>query len=307
MKIEYSILWLDDKKSDIIEDNYAEELQNFIANEGFEPVINLVSNEEEFFKYLNDSYDLILTDYHLNETGENSRDGDKIIEEVRGQSVNTEIMFYSAQGDVADTIKKDRITFVDTRKISGTVHYEKIIEKAKDLVSLTIKKFQQIVPMRGLLIQEASNLENDMLEIIIKYIGKKDSDSVKNAIFDSLISFYGEKAKKSNEYKEKNKIDKILKDPLLISSSQRAVAIKQILEDEGIENFIDDFKNEIIKMRNEFAHAKYVKDTEKGIEYFQTKAGEITFDAELCKTIRVNLIKHKKNISNLDQSIDNLQ
>ncbi|MFC0345534.1 response regulator [Epilithonimonas hispanica] len=306
MKIEYSILWLDDKKSDIIDDNYAEELQNFIVNEGFEPNINLVSNEEEFFKHLNDSYDLILTDYHLNETEENSRDGDKIIEEVRGQNVNTEIMFYSAQGDVADTIKKDRITFVDTRKISGTVHYEKIIEKAKDLISLTIRKFQQIVPMRGLLIQEASNLENEMLEIIIKYLDKKDSDNVKNAIFDSLVSFYGEKASKSNEYKEKNRIDKILKDPLLISSSQRAIAISQILDDEGKDNFINDFKNEIIKMRNEFAHAKYVKDNEKGIEYFQTKACDITFDAELCKTIRVNLIKHKKNISDLDQSIEKL-
>ena len=203
MKIEYSILWLDDKKSDIIEDNYAEELQNFIENEGFEPNINLVSNEEEFFKNLNDSYDLILTDYHLNETDGNSRDGDKIIEQVREQNVNTEIMFYSAQGDVADTIKKDRITFVDTRKISGTVHYEKIIEKAKDLISLTIKKFQQIVPMRGLLIQEASNLENEMLEIIIKYLDKKDSDGAKNAIFDSLISFYGEKDSKLNEYKQK--------------------------------------------------------------------------------------------------------
>lgn len=299
-------MWLDDKKSDIIDDNYAEELQYFIKNEGFEPSIILVSAEEEFFKHLNDSYDLILTDYHLNETEENSRDGDKIIEEIRGRNVNTEIMFYSAQGDVADTIKKDRITFVDTRKISGTVHYEKIIEKAKDLISLTIKKFQQIVPMRGLLIQEASNLENEMLEIIIKYLNKKDSDSVKNAIFDSLISFYGEKASKSNEYKEKNRIDKILKDPLLISSSQRAIAISQILDDEGKVNFINDFKNEIIKMRNEFAHAKYVKDNEKGIEYFQTKAGDVTFDAELCKTIRVNLIKHKKNISDLDQSIDNL-
>ncbi len=307
MKIEYSILWLDDKKSDIIEDNYAEELQNFIENEGFEPNINLVSNEEEFFKNLNDSYDLILTDYHLNETDGNSRDGDKIIEQVREQNVNTEIMFYSAQGDVADTIKKDRITFVDTRKISGTVHYEKIIEKAKDLISLTIKKFQQIVPMRGLLIQEASNLENEMLEIIIKYLDKKDSETVKQAIFSDVTAFYKRKFELAEKFQNNNNINQILKDPLLISSAQRAVAINQILEDEGKDNFIEDFKNEIIKMRNEFAHAKYVKDSEKGIEYFQTKGGEMTFDAELCKTIRVNLIKHKKNMSDLDQSIDNLQ
>ncbi|KFC19314.1 hypothetical protein [Chryseobacterium sp. FH1] len=306
MKINYSILWLDDKKSDIIEDNYAEELQDFIFNEGFEPTINLVSNEEEFFKNLNDSYDLILTDYHLNESGESARDGDKIIEEVREKNVYTEIMFYSAQGDVADTIKKDRITFVDTRKITGTVHYEKIIEKAKELFLLTVKKFQHIVPMRGLLIQEASNLENDMLEIIVKYLQKKDSQNVKDAIYTSLISFYGEKHRKATDYKDKNSIGKILKDPLLISSAQRAIAISQILDDEGVENFIEELKNDIIKMRNEFAHAKYVKDEETGNESFITKSGELIFDAELCKKIRLDLIKHKKNITDLDIHIESL-
>lgn len=172
MKIEYSILWLDDKKSDIIDDNYAEDIVNFIAELGFEPIVNIVSNEEEFFKNLNDSYDLILTDYHLNEEEEGERNGDIIIEEVREQNIFTEIMFYSARGNVKDTNKKDRITFVETNRIPGSTHYEKIVDKAKELISLTVKKFQHIVPMRGLLIQEASNLENEMLEIIIKYLDK---------------------------------------------------------------------------------------------------------------------------------------
>lgn len=306
MKIEYNILWLDDKKTDIIEDNHAEDIVEFISDQGFEPNINLVSNEDEFFKNLNDSYDLILTDYHLNEEGNEERNGDKIIEEIRERNIFTEIMFYSARGNVKDTQKKDRITFVETNRIPGSTHYEKIVEKAKELISLTIRKFQHIVPMRGLLIQEASNLENEMLEIITKYLDKKDSTNVKNAIYDSLTAFYGEKSNKINECKEKDKISKILKDPLLISSTQRAVAISRILDDEEIENFISDFKIEIIKMRNDFAHAKYVKDNEKGIEYFEVKTGDVNFDAELCKTIRVNLMKHKKNFSDLNQTLDKL-
>lgn len=306
MKIEYSILWLDDKKSDIIDDNYAEDIVNFITELGFEPIVNIVSNEEEFFKSLNDSYDLILTDYHLNDEDEGERNGDIIIEEVREKNIFTEIMFYSARGNVKDTDKKDRITFVETNRIPGSTHYEKIVEKAKELIALTIRKFQHIVPMRGLLIQEASNLENEMLEIIIKYLDKKDSETVKQAIFSDVTAFYKRKFELAEKFQNNNNINQILKDPLLISSAQRAVAISQILDDEGKDNFINDFKNEIIKMRNEFAHAKYVKDNEKGIEYFQTKAGDVTFDAELCKTIRVNLIKHKKNISDLDQNIDNL-
>lgn len=307
MKIEYSILWLDDKKSDIIDDNYAEDIVSFITELGFEPIVHIVSNEEEFFKSLNDSYDLILTDYHLNDEEEGERNGDVIIEEVREKNIFTEIMFYSARGNVKDTDKKDRITFVETNRIPGSTHYEKIVEKAKDLISLTIRKFQHIVPMRGLLIQEASNLENEMLEIIIKYLDKKDSETVKQAIFTDVTAFYKRKFELSEKFQKNNNINQILKDPLLISSAQRAVAISQILNDEGKENFIDDFKNDIIKMRNEFAHAKYIKDNEKGIEYFQTKTGDVIFDAELCKTIRINLIKHKKNILDLDQSIDSLQ
>lgn len=306
MKIEYSILWLDDKKSDIIDDNHAEDIVSFISELGFEPIVNIVSNEEEFFKSLNDSYDLILTDYHLNDEDEGERNGDTIIEEVREKNIFTEIMFYSARGNVKDTDKKDRITFVETNRIPGSTHYEKIVDKAKELITLTIKKFQHIVPMRGLLIQEASNLENDMLDIITKYLEKKDSQSVKDAIFNDVTSFYRRKFELADKFQKSNNIYQIIKDPLLISSTQRAVAIKQILEDEEKENFIDDFKNEIIKMRNDFAHAKYIKDTENNTEYFKTKAEDIIFDAELCRTIRVNLIKHKNYITNLNQSIDSL-
>lgn len=306
MKIEYSILWLDDKKSDIIDDNYADDVVNYISELGFEPIVNIVSNEEEFFKNLNASYDLILTDYHLNEEDEGERNGDMIIEEIRDKNIFTEIMFYSARGNVKDTDKKDRITFVETNRIPGSTHYEKIVEKAKELISLTIKKFQHIVPMRGLIIQEASNLENEMLDIIVKYLAKNDPTNVKNAIFNSLISFYDEKSTKAHKLKDNDRIDKVLADPLLISSAQRATAIHQILIDEGRDNFIDDFKNEIIKMRNEFAHAKYIKDEDKGLEYFQTKGGEVIFDSELCRTIRVNLIKHRKNMIDLGESIDSM-
>lgn len=191
--MQYSILWLDDKKSDIINDNYAEDIVSFITELGFEPIVNIVSNEEEFFKSLNDSYDLILTDYHLNDEDKGERNGDVIIEEVREKNIFTEIMFYSARGNVKDTDKKDRITFVETNRIPGSTHCEKIVEKAKELIALTIKKFQHIVPMRGLLIQEASNLENEMLEIIIKYLDKKDSETVKIAIFSDVTAFYKRK------------------------------------------------------------------------------------------------------------------
>jgi len=135
MKLDYKILWLDDKMDEILADDYLKDIYSYLNEQGFEAQIVTVKNEKEFFENLNDSYDLILTDFHLNETTTGTRNGDAIIEEVRNRSIYTEIMFYSAQGDVADTIKKDRITFFDTSKAIGNVHYEKIIAKAIDLIT----------------------------------------------------------------------------------------------------------------------------------------------------------------------------
>ena len=164
MKLDYKILWLDDKMDVIIEGKYDDEIKAHLLEQGFNPILEIVKNEKDFFSKLDDSFDLILTDYHLNETESNTRDGDAIIKEVREKnSIFTEIMFYSAQGEVADTIKMDRITFVDTRKSTIRDHNAAVIDKAIKLIDLTIKKFQHIVAMRGMIMNETSDLDMQML------------------------------------------------------------------------------------------------------------------------------------------------
>jgi len=303
MKLDYKILWLDDKMDEILADDYLKDIYSYLNEQGFEAQIVTVKNEKEFFENLNDSYDLILTDFHLNETTTGTRNGDAIIEEVRNRSIYTEIMFYSAQGDVADTIKKDRITFFDTSKAIGNVHYEKIIAKAIDLISLTIKKFQHIVAMRGMIMQETSTIDEDMLDIVAEFILKTNSPEVKNRIYEELVSFHSRKLEDSEKFRKNDRIDNILKDPLLISSSQRANAIEEIIKLKGFDNFIDDLKLNIIKVRNDFAHAVYIKDTETGREYFRDKKGGIDFNEIKCKEIRINIIKHKNNINDLKKKL----
>lgn len=302
MKLEYKILWLDDKMDEIIQDDYPREIKKYLESNGFIPKIIIVKNEKDFLDQLDDSFDLILTDYHLNETSNNTRNGDKIVEEVREKSIFTEIMFYSAQGELVDTVKLDRITFFDTKKAIGNVHYEKIVEKTISLVNLTIKKFQHIVAMRGMIMHETSSLDADMLDILKSFVDKHGNNQVKQRIYNELISFHKEKLGDSEKYQKNDRIDKILKDPILISSSQRANGIDELINIIGIENFVPDFKKEIIKVRNDFAHAVYKKD-ENGREYFEDQKDGMDFTEERCKEIRSNIIKHKKNIDNLKQMI----
>lgn len=306
MKLDYKILWLDDKMDVILDGEYDVEVSNFLIEEGFNPIIITVKNEEDFFKNLDNSYDLIMTDYHLNEKEGTTRDGDVIIKEVREKnSIFTEIMFYSAQGEVVDTVKLDRITFVDTRKIVGTDHYEKLIGKALNLIQLTIKKFQHIVAMRGMIMNETSTLDMQMLDIIRKSLGndKVNFDELAPIIYDELNQLYSSKSKFVNECRDLGKFKSLAKDNFVFSADYKIKTLGQILISLKLENFSEEYKEEINSIRNKFAHAILLKD-EKGREYFKHGESGLTFDENLCRKIRLDIIKHKKKFDELQSALD---
>ena len=76
MKLEYKILWLDDNKKVIEEDGYPSEIEEHLREKAFIPKIILVDCKDDFFGNLEqDDFDLILTDFNLND----SENGDEII------------------------------------------------------------------------------------------------------------------------------------------------------------------------------------------------------------------------------------
>lgn len=73
MKLEYKILWLDDKIESVVIPDYEDdikELKAYVKSLGFKETIDMVRTEEELFAKLDEvgEYDLIMTDYHLDET-----------------------------------------------------------------------------------------------------------------------------------------------------------------------------------------------------------------------------------------------
>ncbi|MDR0605471.1 MAG: hypothetical protein LBG80_14325 [Bacteroidales bacterium] len=299
MKVNYKILWLDDEINAFIDDEFVEKIQLHLDGKGFAPDIQPVSKVSDFFGKLDDSFDFILTDYNMSE-----KNGAQVIADIREKSIFTEILFYTAKAEWEEIGKLDRISFLQTNKVPGGTHHEKVVDKAINIIDLTIKKFQHIIAMRGMIMHEVSTLDAQMLDIVSKYIDAKgnEAQNVKNKVIDELIAFHKEKLEKSEKYKTNNSFDKVIKDPLLFSSSQRASAIEEIITGIGSGNFISDFKKEIIKVRNDFAHAVLVKDEETGREYFKHGEDGLTFDETFCETIRKNIIKHKQNLDNLQNN-----
>lgn len=299
MKLEYKILWLDDKIEEFKELEVIEEVETHLKENGFIPNIITVDNSTDFFIHLNDSYDLILTDFHMNDMN-----GDEVVQTIRSSkySVMTEILFYTAKADLKDAQKISRVSFLETNSTTDA-HIEKVISRTIELIDLTVKKFQHIVTMRGMIMHETSSLDELSFDIITEYLKKTDNSEIKSSIFDEIISFYKRKFKDITKYKKNGRIDKVINDPLLFSFSQRANTLSAIINQNGLDNFIEDFKNSVIKVRNQFAHAILEQD-EAGNDIFRNKSEDIIFNDELCKKIRENIIEHKSNLDGLKKQLE---
>lgn len=301
MKLEYKILWLDDNKKAIEEDSYSSEIEEHLREKAFIPEIVLVDHKDEFFRNLDSvDFDLILTDFNLNDTDT----GDKIIQQVRNRSIFTEIMFYSAQSEIKNTINLDRITFLDTSKTTSKNHYQDVIEKAISLIDLTIKKFENIVVMRGMIMQETSSLDTIIKSIVVKYLETLDDNNKQNLLEDILTNIEKNATEKYKKVKS-NKINDVLKDNILFDSSQKIKALGKILTKLKLTDFSDSYTNDIIRNRNKLAHVELTKN-EQDKYCFKLKNDEIIFDEKFCQNMRKNLIDYREKIESLQKQIMSL-
>jgi hypothetical protein len=295
VKLDYKILWLDDKIHEFIDDEFVNEIKEHLVEEEFNPIIDTTDNQEEFNEFLDDSYDLILTDFHLNETGDkNQVNGDTIVNEIRETNVFTEILFYTAKADLEGSLSWDRISFLQTEHLPDD-HHEEVIKKVKFLIDLTVKKFQDIIVMRGMIMHETSLLDEQKLDILKKYIADNRNIEqiklLKTSLLSDLTEHFNEKSNKIEKCKNSDKMMKnIIKDNVLFTASYKIQALEFILNILGQDDFSNDYKEEIIGIRNKFAHVELLED-ESGRRYFKGKDGGITFDDVLCKKIRKNITK----------------
>lgn len=295
MKIDYKILWIDDQIEVFKEDGYIDEINLFLKSFGLNPIVTYINNKEKFIKNLNDTYDLILTDFNI----DSHTNGKDIIEEVRGNNIFTEILFYTAKGNLEDTFKKDRITFFQT----SNNHYKEVVDKIKSLIELTLKKFNDIVIMRGMIMNEVSYMDEVKLDIIKQFINSSEEDikkslpNIKMDILKIIKDNFNSKIKDIEKWgKNEDGFGQLIKDNFVFSSFYKIKTISHILDTLKLDNFANDYKKDIIQMRNKFAHVALKE--EDGKKYFKSNTDDNIFDDTLCKKIREDIIKYKQCLFN---------
>lgn len=291
MKIDYRIIWVEDKIDSKPFQSLRQSIFDHLKNEFFDVSIETAEDFNEFKRKYErtETFDLIVTDLNLNESH-----GSQVIDFVRDvRHVLTEVFFYSANSELSKIklLNNSRITF---HKMDEPSAYRELGNSITDLINLTIVKFNHIVAMRGMIMQETSDLDEKSLGIISNYFEKFSDEDITNTLFDEIISFHREKLNKAERYKRSSRFEKIIADPIAFSATQRANTLSNIIDKRGLKNFIDDYKREILAVRNQFAHATLDEDK----QVFRTRGGQ-EFNAELCKKIRKDINTHIQNVEDL--------
>lgn len=292
MRLTYNILWVDDNRDQFQKLRYDEHLMSFLKDLYFTPSIYFVDNADEAKRLIvgNHRFDVVFSDYNISE----HEKGDDFIKYVRENNVNTEILFYSAQEDVP-SLQLNRISFFNIPKQKG---YPELLSTMKELILLTIEKFQELTSMRGMVMAEVSDLDAMMQSLILDYFNtaERTEQFVKHIITNKENSVKSKLRRNREKTCENSCIlkwrEKSIQDIVVLpdfDSSLKARAMNIVLSDE---KFYISYLDEIINVRNNLAHCQ--SEIRDGKEILCTKKGDVVFDKEKFVEIRHNIAKYNQ-------------
>ncbi len=298
--LKYRILWVDDNIETFIDLSVDTEFEEYLEKLGFVPEILKFETADKVLDHLKEDkkFDLILSDLNL----ANNEKGDALINKIREGDIYTEVLFYSGKPGFEETAKslyQDRVSFFSLMDDEG---FRKFKEKIYLLIRLTISKLQELDNIRGLVMAETSELDVQIEDMLIEIVSK-DTDLTKN-----LRTYMVKKVEDNNKERAKlyEGIDKLsnselIKNRTLFDASKKSRTLNEFLKKSGLikkedsfKDFHQNYEKDVLKVRNDLAHAK--SDEIDGVEYLilSRKDGDqpIKLDQEQCVNIRTNLKKY---------------
>lgn len=304
MKLNYYILWVEDDNSWF--ETTSELFMNSVNSHGFHPIIERKKTLEEVKEMLLGDglkkYDIFLIDFTLR----NSEDGGTIIDFLRNKNVYTDIIFYSSdKQSILDSIKDNLF--------EGVYHSDRkdVEDKFEKVFYTTIKKIEEVNSMRGLIVGETSDLDAMIEESLSRCM---ELDIVK--AFD-IDKFFNEQVLQKEQGKcnwlmaeyDKGGIAAVLSrlDAIRKWELLRGILKRNKEKHQYIARFIEinsPYQSEVIDLRNKFAHSKVILDG-NGKEFLKAQIGDkhYEFNEEAFRLIRTNLIKHRKALLELTESL----
>ena len=252
-------------------------------------------------------YDLILMDYKLAE----GTTGDTIVSAIRKKNILTDILFYSSEEqNMLAAISKEMppIDGVYLTKRDYTIFTEKV----RNLISKIVKRSEDLVNLRGFVMDGSSDFEvriQEILNIVWHKFDESEKDVLERAV---------QKTIKRNENRDQKTKQKVLAEnptfPAAVNSihffshSDRLYLLEKVIKillenynltaEEEFSSFKSNYEEEISHYRNALGHRKSTDDV---IEL--TKGNFIPIDEELHQKMRKNLTRYNHLIEQLEKFV----
>lgn len=295
MKIEFTILWLDDNEGfmDSIKDEIHEHLEEHGMQSNIE-YLNPKNPDVVKIKVASINPYLIILDYNL----EDDLKGDTIIKALRENKQHHDILFYTQDGFEEDTFSSF-FKSPDTPLATGINFCNKTSSKDRicALIDLKLSHYADLSTQRGWIVADAIELEqelNELMIIVSQSINKVFSDTVQRVLEDPRSDF-GFRASLFNG---------MLKDYLKVLRSNEPK--HSLIEPLAIiKELASSFSEEIIEIRNSIAHQKHTveADGKITIKQLQRRGEPIEYNQEFLKTVRCSILKHRQNFEELRSAL----
>lgn len=303
MNTVFKILWFEDEVSWYNMEKIR--INNILQEHYLTPqIVRKDGDDFDITELTGNDYDLILMDYKLAE----GTTGDTVVSAIRRNNILTDVLFYSSQEqDMLEAISKGMppIDGVYLTKRDYTIFNEKI----ENLISKIVRRSEDLVNLRGFVMDGSSDFEvriQEILNIVWNKFTADEKNILEEAVQKTII--------RNEERDQKTKQKVLVENPTFpaavnsmhfFSHSDRLYllgkAIKimvenyNLTEEEEFSSFKSNYENEISHYRNALGHRK---STDNVIEI--TKGTFIPIDEALHQKMRRNLTRYNKLIEQLE-------
>jgi len=155
----FTIIWIEDKPRTV--GSQVDAIEKYLKSRNFEPNIIRDEDGQQFQNAIKNKIpiDIVVTDKNLTE----SMDGIDIIKILKQKKRLTDVLFYSAKGFDPEDVRKEHYGFVEI------VEGKEVLEPLKLLVDKNLKRCEDIIFLRGMVISMIIDLELEVNEIFVKY------------------------------------------------------------------------------------------------------------------------------------------
>lgn len=320
MDTSFRIIWFEDV--DEWYNSISRRVKRYIEEKFFNVEIKRVKKLNEFS--LEDSklinYDLLIIDYELENEMETKSYGSDVIKQIRQGKFVNDILFYSSHGyDVINKVMREsglQGVFIADRDNGD------FIDMVHRLVDKSIRRAENIVNIRGIVMDATSEFDNkirDLISILWNHLGNREekiSSDIKRKLLkdnvDSAQKFYERyqnisktnivdllEEREFNAYKQARLLGWCIDANEEIKENLRNILRKNINGYHQDQSFFERYSEDVINYRNALAHVKSAP-SEIGLIYLGEINGRgIVFDEELCKKVRRTIIQYDRALDEM--------